>query len=494
MPTPLVKASDYGATSHSAVDFDLKDESLLLNNLSFNTDSGESETHELRTAPIFTREAYLEANLGKNVLQYGVLGTIMSIRSPSGAQSPPTDRRLYVNTNAPFSAVVCGVQGSGKSHTVSVLLESMFIPNCPATGELKKPLSGLVLHFGETGSSSRPCEVAFLGASQYRGVQPPDIRVYVSPSSLNRMTALYAPLGKRVQVEPLYLSESELDASAFLSMMAIGSSEAAPLYIQTVKAILRTLGEKYTYTKFLNILETKKKTFNPAQLSGIQQRLDLLMSFTSPNIPKTASKSRFCEGRITIIDLSDPFIDSSSACGLFEILLRLFERADVSTGKVLVVDEAHKYLSESRAASGLTKALLTLIRQQRHMAMRVVLSTQEPTIIPPVFIELSSLAIMHRFSSSAWWNHLAKHVSADLSGHDTFDQIVKLKTGEAIVLAPSGLAILEENNPSTGASNGTKRRLGQLGRRSLLIKTRKRVTKDGGMSILTVDGTYGFDT
>ena len=127
------------------------------------------------------------------------------------------------------------MQGSGKSHTVSVLLESMFIPNCPATGELKKPLSGLVLHFGETGSSSRPCEVAFLGASQYRGVQPPDIRVYVSPSSLNRMTALYAPLGEHVQVKPLHLTESELDASAFLSMMAIGSSEAAPLYIQTVK-------------------------------------------------------------------------------------------------------------------------------------------------------------------------------------------------------------------------------------------------------------------
>ena len=165
----------------------------------------------------------------------------------------------------------------------------------------------------------------------------------------------------------------------------------------TLKAILRTLGENYTYGEFLNILEMKKKTFNPAQLSGIQQRLDLLMSFTLPKkkgASKTTPKARFCEGRITIVDLSDPFIDPSSACGLFEILLRLFERADVSTGKVLVVDEAHKvlttllvvhpahfshseqYLSESRAASGLTKALLTLIRQQRHMAMRVVLSTQ----------------------------------------------------------------------------------------------------------------------
>lgn len=51
---------------------------------------------------------------------------------------------------------------------------------------------------------------------------------------------------------------------------------------------------------------------------------------------------RFAAGRLTIIDLSDPFIDPASACGLFEIATRQFVRAGVDTGKVLVVDEAHK--------------------------------------------------------------------------------------------------------------------------------------------------------
>lgn len=45
---------------------------------------------------------------------------------------------------------------------------------------------------------------------------------------------------------------------------------------------------------------------------------------------------------MTVIDLSDPFIDPASAAGLFDIVLRLFIRADVGTGKVCVVDEAHK--------------------------------------------------------------------------------------------------------------------------------------------------------
>lgn len=114
------------------------------------------------------------------------------------------------------------------------MLETMFIPACPAVGSLAKPLSGLILHFGETGSCGKPCEAAFLARSPFPTVQAPKIVVYVSPSSLDHMTQLYSHLEGNVTVQPLYFSESELDAQAFLSMMAIGSSDSAPLYMQTV--------------------------------------------------------------------------------------------------------------------------------------------------------------------------------------------------------------------------------------------------------------------
>jgi hypothetical protein len=95
-------------------------------------------------------------------------------------------------------------------------------------------------------------------------------------------------------------------------------------------------------------LELSKQKFNIAQLTGLEQRLSLLNSFLEPsdNNKKSSRAStrskRFSAGQLTIIDLSDPFLDTASACGLFEIILRLFVRADVGTGKVLVVDEAHK--------------------------------------------------------------------------------------------------------------------------------------------------------
>lgn len=60
------------------------------------------------------------------------------------------------------------------------------------------------------------------------------------------------------------------------------------------------------------------------------------------NTPGQQQNPRFAAGQLTIIDLSDPFIDPASACGLFEIVTRLFVRAELGTGKVLVVDEAHK--------------------------------------------------------------------------------------------------------------------------------------------------------
>jgi hypothetical protein len=65
----------------------------------------------------------------------------------------------------------------------------------------------------------------------------------------------------------------------------------------------------------------------------------LIQSFIDTG--KTRQK-RFAAGKLTIIDMSDPFIDAASACGIFEIVTRLFVRAQVDTGKVLVVDEAHK--------------------------------------------------------------------------------------------------------------------------------------------------------
>ena len=50
----------------------------------------------------------------------------------------------------------------------------------------------------------------------------------------------------------------------------------------------------------------------------------------------------------------------------------------------------------------------------------------EPTVVPPMVLDLCTIAIMHRFSSPSWWNHVMKHTSAEVN-LEAFDKIVKLK-------------------------------------------------------------------
>ena len=144
--------------------------------------------------------------------------------------------RLISPQNAPFSAVVCGVQGSGKSHTVSVMLENMMIPSLDAIGNHKKALSGLVLHFAQAGSATQPCEAAYLGLRKLQGFDAPKIRVYVSTTSLQKMKTVYKFLGPDVEVLPLLLTQSELDAESFKSLMAVGTASTVntPLYMKIV--------------------------------------------------------------------------------------------------------------------------------------------------------------------------------------------------------------------------------------------------------------------
>jgi len=118
---------------------------------------------------------------------------------------------------------------------------------------------------------------------------------------------------------------------------------------------LRELGDDYTYSAFMTKLDECKKAMNPGQKAGLKQRLELLQTFTrttdkptlsrmSRNTMALKNEERFAAGMVTIVDLSDPFVDPALAGAIFEICVRLFQKASVDTGKVLVVDEAHKVL------------------------------------------------------------------------------------------------------------------------------------------------------
>ena len=138
-------------------------------------------------------------------------------------------------------------------------------------------------------------------------------------------------------------------------------------------------------------------------------------------------------------------------------------------------------MTDTPASKALTESLLAVIRQQRHYGVRVIISTQEPTVSPRL-IDLCSITVIHRFSSPEWFSVLSRHVSIVREKGDRncadelFGAIMNLRTGEAMVFAPSGVVQRREG----------EQELRKLGGELLKMRMRKRLTWDGGRSVVCV--------
>ena len=144
-------------------------------------------------------------------------------------------------------------------------------------------------------------------------------------------------------------------------------------------------------------------------------------------------------------------------------------------------------MSDNKAANTFTESLLTIIRQQRHLATRVIIATQEPTISPEL-LDLGSMTIVHRFTSPSWLQALKTHLAGvsnedESSGRDIkeiFRTIVNLEAGQALVFSPSAILDLANDQKE---SDYVKLKAKRLGLQYVKMRVRQRLTADGGRSI-----------
>ena len=218
---------------------------------------------EIRTAPLFSasvlagvlkRQTEAGATTAEILPQYGLLAKVLDtfdgkqdqraddlpdLTSPNLVNAfgepietdrpkdvkKPEDKRLFVNMNAPWSAFVCGSQGSGKSHTLSCMLENAMMSS--RIGKAPHPLAGMVFHYDKfTGfSSTQICEAAYLSSS---GIP---VKVLVAPSNLWRMQRAYENLpgfpedAKKPVVVPLLLHEKQLNVERMMKLMAVDEKD-----------------------------------------------------------------------------------------------------------------------------------------------------------------------------------------------------------------------------------------------------------------------------
>lgn len=150
--------------------------------------------------------------------------------------SPETDsdsqhteiKPIYLNTDAPFSAFVCGSQGSGKSHTLSCILENCLLSReklVRKIGKLPKPAAGIVFHYDPHGGI---CEAAHLSSSGIR------VRVFLTSRS-QKLRAAYKDIRDSqndLTVEDFSLQYEHLNVENMLDLMGFDETDSAPpLYL-----------------------------------------------------------------------------------------------------------------------------------------------------------------------------------------------------------------------------------------------------------------------
>ena len=400
-----------------------------------------------------------------------------------------TYRRVYFNTAHSFSTVILGVQGSGKSHTLSTILEDCLIPGDRRIGRLKYPFSGIVCHFDECGNlpmSMQPCEAARLSVfdgddAQNKTPSAVQVTVYVSPSNLETMQSVYSRYPSII-VRPLILYSKEISARHLLKIISPDcDNEEVNISDHTIMNILKKIGDnQFNLTEFKKLLQDEpipeiQKASVGIRLNMFEKFLDTEINMTEINADISVVvniRESFKSGSLVIFDLTDPFVSQSFACSIFETLIQNFVETPTNYGKVVVLDDIHKFITPGKSSRMLTEYLISLVRQQRHLSVSTVISTQDPTCLPPALLDICPLIVVHRFNSPYWWGHLSKHIGSK----SWFESVMRLHTGEAMVFAPSGMMMSYEGDDDN--INQLSGEVVRMGFRCIRVRIRKRITSE----------------
>lgn len=383
--------------------------------------------------------------------QYGLIGEV-------------SGRKVALDLNQTHTISLFGVQGGGKSYTLGSVAEmaSLAIPgiNC-----LPEPLSTVIFHYSPT-MDYKPEFTSMVGANSVEdqvralkevyGAEPKalaDVLLLVPADKIEERKAEYPD----IEVQPLQFSASELKASHWKFLMGAVGNQAT--YIRQIMRIMKAMRDDITLEGLRAGIDASSVPDHLKELA--RMRLDLAAEYIND---ATSLTNVVKPGRLIIVDLRDEFIEKDEALGLFLVLLQLFADARIdgrSFNKLVVFDEAHKYIESPDLVAG----LIEVVREMRHKGVSIMVASQDPPSVPVSLIELSSQIVMHKFNSPAWLKHIQKANAA--LGNLTPERMALLKAGEAYVWSSKAT----DESFSKGA---------------VKLRCRPRVTQHGGATRVAV--------
>lgn len=339
-------------------------------------------------------------------------------------------RRIAVDLNETHTISLFGVQGGGKSYTLGSIIEMASL-SAPPVNRLTSPLATVVFHYSQTQDyapefttmaepNDDPGQVqALLDHYAGRPAGLTDIVLLAPEAQCERRREEYPSL----DVRPLSFDSAELQMTHWKFLMGAVGNQAT--YIRQITQIMRQNRNALRLDVLRDAVSTSSLPDHLKQLAD--QRLDLAAEYIEDGRP---IKDLVRPGRLIIVDLRDEFIEKDEALGLFVVLMNLFAEARDQAGhfnKLVVFDEAHKYID----SPDLVKGLVENVREMRHKGMSVLVASQDPPSVPISLIELSDHIFVHKCTSPGWLKHL-KNANAAF-GTVTTERLAELRPGEAYV-------------------------------------------------------------
>lgn len=385
--------------------------------------------------------------------QYGLFGDV-------------SGRTIAIDLNHTHTISLFGVQGGGKSYTLGTIVEMASLP-IPHINCLPQPLATIIFHYSPTmdyapeftsmGAPNSDAEQVALLRERY-GAEPKalsDVLLLVPGDKLAERRAEYPG----IEVHPLKFAASELQASHWRFLMgAVGNQST---YIRQLNRIMKDLRNDLTLDGLRQGIDDSRMPDHIKELA--HGRLELAEEFIDDG---TILGKLLRPGRLVIVDLRDEFMEKDQALGLFVVLLQLFAEVTYEGkkfNKLVVFDEAHKYIESPDLVAGLVE----VVREMRHKGTSIMVASQDPPSVPVPLIELSSQVILHKFNSPAWLKHIQKANAALITL--TPEKMANLKAGEAYVWSSKA----SDEAFSKGA---------------VKVRCRPRVTQHGGATKTAVKG------
>jgi len=375
--------------------------------------------------------------------QYGVLGRY-------------GNKVVALDLNGTNTISIFGVQGGGKSYTVGTVVE-MATQSFPGANLLPSPLASVIFHYHA--SQDYPPEFVSMVAPNSKaeeirtlqelyGATPGRLADVLILTSADKVADRRAEFPS-IQVEPILFSSSEITIKDWQFLMGVFGDQ---MYMKQVTLIMRRLRAALTLEGLRDAIEASDLSDNQKLL--VSTRLDFAEPFIN-DAHRLAGVLR--PGRLVIVDLRDELITKEEALGLFVVMLNIFASAgrDQNFNKLIVFDEAHKYMNDDELAG----YIVEVVRQMRHQGVSILIASQDPPSLPTAIIELSTLVVLHRFNSPKWLKHVqqAQTALSDLQP----GQLANLQPGEAFVWA-------------------TKATDNSFMRHAVKMRFRPRVTQHGG--------------